>query len=70
VELTQSVCQTELKDRRGGAGEEVVALGEGGARGKLGGECVSGAEAIAGEDLSKEYSFTHLSEWRLRNLFK
>jgi hypothetical protein len=47
-----------------------VALGEGGARGKLGGECVSGAEAIAGEELSKEYSFAHLSEWRLRNLFK
>ena len=32
--------------------------------------CVSGAEGRDGEELSKEGSFAHLSEWRLRNLFK
>ena len=47
-----------------------MAVGEGGARGKVEGECESGAEGRADEELSKEGSFAHLSEWRLRNLFK
>ena len=47
-----------------------MAIGEGGERGKVEGECVSGAEGRDGEELSKEGSFARLSEWRLRNFFK